>query len=131
MKAIDFLKPNINFLALAELIEMWEQWRCADGAENVYDLVNENDFKLFIDKYGVDVTIKFYNQNRFYLDGMNFNAPVTLTNQYMINMVNDVYDDEHFVDLYVLGWLDVDCNYGKYFNVEKLVKYLKDKSLVA
>ena len=123
MKAVNFLNLGVTFKMLTELIQLWEDWRCADGAEDVYDLEDEKDFKLFIDKYGIEETIKFYKKNRFYLDGMNFNAPITITNEFAINMINDVYDKEHLKELRNNGWLDCENSpYREYFDMRKLIE---------
>lgn len=124
-KAINFIKFSVDFVGIMALIQAWEDWRCAGGYEDVYDMQDKEDFMYFVEMYGVDKAIKYYNEHRFYLSGMDFKEPIVITNQYAIDFINDVYDEEHFCELYKLGWFDTDF-YKKYFDTKRLVKYIED-----
>lgn len=94
-KATDYLK-YVDNATLAVVIQFWEDWRGADGEEDVYNLQCNDDFKLFVDKYGIEKTIEFYNKGQYYLDGNAFHKPCQLTHDYMLRFINDVYDLEFF-----------------------------------
>lgn len=68
-------RTNLTIDECAALIETWEQDRCADGYENVFDLRNKNDFRMMVENHGFIKTRKLRKQNRFWFDGLNFKEP--------------------------------------------------------
>ena len=85
--------------AMAELIEWWEVDRCAEGAEDVFDLKDKKDFIYFVDKYDIKTAIELANHYDYVLDGSNFNKPQPLTSNALRDFVFGEYDLEYMIHI--------------------------------
>lgn len=90
------IKTNMSVAEYAELIETWEVHRCADGAENVYDLEDKDDYRLFIKSHGYWTARKLRKQNRFWFDGFNYAKPVPFPTAQAdaLELAQNLVDDE-------------------------------------
>ena len=93
------IKRNMSVADYAALIETWEEDRCADGAENVYDLNNKRDFRFMVKNRGYWTARKMRKQNRFWFDGCNYKQPVPFptTQADALELAQNIVDliDEH------------------------------------
>lgn len=117
---------TFDLKTLASVINAWEDWRCALSEEAVYNLDNNNDLMYFIKKYGATKAVKYYNKSRFWLDGNAFKEPHLLTFDRMMDIINDVYDVEHFKELIENGWEEL---YDKWFYMDKVKKAINPKKV--
>ena len=68
----DYLHNNLTIADYAELMEKWEVHRCAEGAEDVFDLLNYRDFYLFANLYGIEQALACQKIKRFWFGGTNY-----------------------------------------------------------
>lgn len=85
--------------AMATLIEWWEVDRCAEGAEDVFDLKDKKDFIYFVDKYDIKIAIELANHYDYVIDGSNFNKPQPLTSEALRDFVFGEYDFEYMIHI--------------------------------
>lgn len=129
--AVDYLKSDIinNFRMdiLGNIIEWWEDWRCAVGYEDVFNLSDENEANAFCNLYGFKKTMECYKQNSFWLGGLNIKEPIELTSIKMYSIIADEYDEELFKEM-------LDCGYHnileQWFNISKLMKDIYTETIV-
>lgn len=112
--ALCFLK-SFELNVLAEIINWWEDWRCASNAESVFNLEDKEVFKIFVDKYGSQKAVACFNECQYWLDGMNFTEPLKMDRQKMTDFIGNEYDIELFKDM-------LDCGYeetlSKWFHIK-------------
>jgi len=94
-KATDYLKKTDDE-TLVDIIQFWKDWKGTSSEKDIYDLKSEEGFKHFVDKYGIENTINFYNKGQYYLDGNDYKSPFQLTHDYMFNLINVEYNIEFF-----------------------------------
>lgn len=111
---------------LAFVINAWEDWRCALSEEAVYNLDHNDDLMYFIEKYGATKAVEYYNKSRFWLDGNAFKEPHLLTFGRMMDIINEVYDVEHFKELIENGWEEL---YDKWFYMDRVKKAINPKKV--
>ena len=68
----DYLKKNLSLKDYADLVETWEVHRCADGEENVFDLMDYADFHLFATRYSLKYALECQKEVRFWFGGNNY-----------------------------------------------------------
>lgn len=68
----DYLKKNLSLKDYADLVETWEVHRCADGEENVFDLMDYADFHLFATRYSLKYALECQKEARFWFGGNNY-----------------------------------------------------------
>lgn len=68
-------RKDLTIEQCAKLVETYEQDRCADGYENVFDMQNKKDFRTMVRIHGYFTARRLRKQNRFWFDGLNFKAP--------------------------------------------------------
>ena len=122
-KAIDFLKHrDIN--TLIDVLNFWEDWRCAVGEEDWYNLKDAGDFSLFIEQFGVEKSVEYYNNALSfpaYLFGNAFDEPKKVGFCYALKTINDFYTIDYFIELIGLGWYD---KLNEWFDMKEVVKYI-------
>lgn len=61
---------------IMDIINEWEYFRCADGAESIADKENKDDLCIIVRQYSSEQTINVLNDShRFFLIGENFPKP--------------------------------------------------------
>lgn len=112
MEIINMFKESLTLKDYVDLFDKWNVDRCADGAENSFDLDDFGDYSLFNNLYGLETTFKCMKLQRFWIGGTNFTEPkafpttiedakVFLSNMFDIDIIS------HRKDIY-----------GKYFNID-------------
>lgn len=95
------IKKNMSVAEYADLVETWEEHRCSDGAEHVYDLQNKKDFRFMVRKHGFLAARNMRRQNRFWFDGFNYKEPVEFPKKpeiaYML--ANAIVDDDLIAEM--------------------------------
>ena len=109
----DYLYNNLTLADYAQLMEKWEVHRGADGAENVFDLIDYSDFHLFANVYGLEVALSLQKINRFWFGGINYPNPIQFPNTIKDakSLVINSIDEE-----YILSRRDI---YEIYFDFDK------------
>lgn len=97
-KLSNYLK-SVSDKAMAALIEWWEVDRCAEGAEDVFDLKDKKDFIYFVEKYDIKTAIELANHYDYVLDGCNFKEPNPMTSEALRNFVFSEYDFEYMMHI--------------------------------
>lgn len=59
---------------LVRLFNLWEDDRCANGVEYLYNLADLDEFKSFAEAYGLDKAIECYQSCQYWIGGSNFTA---------------------------------------------------------
>ena len=59
---------------------LYNNVRCADGHENVYDLSKFEDFGNFVEHYGTAKALSCKKYGRFWIGGFNFQSPIRFPN---------------------------------------------------
>ena len=103
-KATDYMKSEVN---IAFVINFWESHRCADGYENLFDLVDETDFANFVNLYGQTTANEYKKVCRYWFGGQNFIRPIPKNEEDLYKIVDDVYDIEFFNELYKQGYKEI------------------------
>ena len=80
---------------LYELINRWEEARCADG-EALLDLENKDDFILLVQMYNIDIAIECYKTHRFCFAGYNYPTPKSVEDKYLEEFVRGEMTTEYF-----------------------------------
>lgn len=111
----NYLRQNLHIEDYAKFVEAWEIHRCADGAENVYDLWDYIDFYHFATMYGENVALNAQKGNRFWFGGMNFTAPLVFP-QTIGNCIEFV--DKSIDKKYIIERPDI---YEKWVDTKKLL----------
>ena len=115
----DYLYKNLVIWDYAELIEKWEVHRGAEGAEDVFDLLNYKDFYLFANLYGIEMAEKCQKKNRFWFGGTNYiDDRIGSIHNTAIEFPTDISDARKLVincidDEYILERRDI---YERYFD---------------
>lgn len=128
----DYLYKHLTIADYAELMEKWEVQRCAEGAEDVFDLSNYRDFYLFANLYGVEQALACQKKNRFWFGGTNYlEDSIGTIHKTAIEFPTDLNDarnlvikciDEEYVlnrrDIYVMyfDFDEYDFDYNKYIS---------------
>lgn len=118
----DYAKPYGP--ALVDIINCWENDRGADGEENVFDLERHEDYKMFVDMFGIDMAHRYYEKHRYYFAGNNYPEPKETTTNDMYMMIQRELTLDYFRDAREkFGTIDY---WGKYFNIEAINKWLDE-----
>jgi len=133
----DYLKKNLTIADYAELMEKWEVHRGAEGAEDVFDLIDYKDFYLFANLYGIEQALACQKKNRFWFGGTNyiddrigsihntaieFPTNISVARKLVINSIDEEY---------VLNRTDIYkkyFDYDNYFVTEYGLKYLPNNN---
>lgn len=87
---------NVSATTFYKMISRWEEDRGGMEYEAIFDLNNKEDFVNFVNNYGVQKTIYYYNKGRFYYDGMNFNVPKPTNVTEMASFIANEIDLDYF-----------------------------------
>lgn len=117
----DYLYKSLTIADYAQLMEKWEVHRGADGAENVFDLINYVDFHLFASLYGIEEALDCQKKNRFWFGGTNYTKDsVGCIHKSAIEFPNNFKDARKLVinsidEEYILNRRDI---YEMYFDFD-------------
>ena len=109
---INMFKKNLTLKDYADLFNAWNVDRCADGAENSFDLDDFGDYSLFNITYGLETTFKCMKLQRFWIGGTNFKKPKPFPTdvESAKELMSKLIDIET-----IYNRKDI---YGKYFNID-------------
>ena len=75
-----------------------------EETEALFDLRNRKDFRIFVEGHGFRQTLRYRQQNRYWVDGCNFSTPTPVDEAWIERLVNDEVLD--FIECYDIanGW---------------------------
>lgn len=120
--AVDFLREDVKdrMDILCNIINFWENERCAIESEFLFNLQEEEDVNAFSMEYGFKTAMECYKEGNYWFGGTNFKKPIMVDMQMMYNVINDAFDEEYFDIL-------VDAGYKStlmlWFNLDKIREY--------
>lgn len=117
--ATTYLK-EFSLNVLFQIIIWWEEWRMGQSEESVYDLKNKEDFTFFIEKYGIENTINYYNECQYWMDGNAFTEPLKMDVMKMIQVINSEFNIEFFKEVLDMD-MDVESDLFQWFNMPAIV----------
>lgn len=138
INVFDYLYKHLAIVDYAELMEKWEVHRGAEGAEDVFDLLDYKDFHLFANLYGVEQAVKCQTKNRFWFGGTNYiENSIGTTHKTAIEFPTDIEDARKLVinsidEKYILSRRDIYCMYFDFhefdFDYNKYMYYAPNQN---
>lgn len=120
----NYVKSNIigepiQNTMIEKLINYWENDRCADGYENLFNLTNIDEFTMVAKIYGLDNTICLYQKHNLCFGGANYKNPVGYDSEELMDMIDDIYDIQFVKEMILNGniWL-----FKEYLNVSNIIE---------
>ena len=81
-------------------VEWMTEWRGALEYNAVYDPHDEDDYKYFLDKYGIDMATELRDSGLHYVDGLGYKEPAPVT----LDEVDAWISIEDVVEMIDQGW---------------------------